>query len=203
MLTLCVVTVVRGWHMVGFAEARARVVAGNADVEGLRQWIGVPGLSTPALALLVAREGQIGSPEALRVRSDDLTHLLSLRPLSSADWLALAAARLEAERPATEVEAALTMSWLTGPNEAPIMWPRAVFGILHWEALSEEPQNRVVADLSSSIVGHAATAEDLSLAGHLLSRQSRDVRAAIATKLRTDGVTEADLAKLGLPGADG
>jgi hypothetical protein len=203
ILTLCIVTVVRGWHIAGFAEARVRVADGRGDVEALRRWVGVPGLTTPALAALVARGGRVGSPEALRAHIDDLAHLLSLRPLSSADWLSLAAARLEAEKPTPQVEAALTMSWLTGPNEAAIMWPRAVFGILHWEALSPDARDRVVTDLAGSVVGHAASAEDLTLAGHLLSRQSIDNRAAIAQKLRAAGVSDAELEKLGLPGSNG
>lgn len=203
ILTLCVLTVAQGWRLAGFATARARAVSGSGEIETLRRWVGVPGLSSPALAFLVAREGRIGSAEALQTRSNDLIHLLSLRPLSSADWLSLAAARLEAEKPAKEVEAALTMSWLTGPNEGAIMWPRAVFGILHWEALSQDAHDRVVTDLAGSIVGHAATAEDLSLAGHLLARQSIEVRTTIAKQLSVAGVTEAQLQKLGLPGVGG
>ena len=64
--------------------------------------------------------------------------------------MALAAVRLEAGKPAAQVEAALTMSSLTGPNEATVMWRRAVFGILHWEVLSPDAHNRTVTDLAWS-----------------------------------------------------
>ena len=203
ILVLCVIAVGRGWNIAGFAEAEARVATRGGDVEVVRRWVGVPGLSGPALAVIVAREGRIGSPEASEARSDDLARLLSLRPLASADWLALAAVRLEAGKPTPAVEAALTMSWLTGPNEGSIMWRRAVFGILHWDALSPDAHNRIVADLAGSVVGHAASGEDFTLAGRLLSRQPQAMRLTVTEKLRAAGVSEADLEKLGLPGDHG
>ena len=95
------------------------------------------------------------------------------------------------------------MSSLTGPNEAAIMWRRAVFGILHWEILSPDAHNRTVTDLAGCVLGHAASGEDLALAGRLLGRQSAAMRLTVAERLRAAGVSDADLERLGLAGALG
>ena len=157
--------------------------------------IGVAGVNGPALALKLAASRAQESTEQV----SDLAHLLAARPLSSPDWLSLAAAELENGGSPAETERALTMSYLTGPNEGPLLWRRAVFGLLHWEDLESDLHRVVINDLGGAVVDHIASAEDIALASHLLAQKPQETRDTIAKSLRDSGIDPADLARLGLP----
>jgi len=200
ILSMCLFTVVRGWSITHFAEARARLLSGTAGADALRPWVGVPGLTGPALESSLAVVSAEDTDVARRRRSDDLVALLSVRPLSSANWLSLAANWQERSRHAPDVEGALSMSSLTGPNEGSLMWRRAVFGLLHWETLSEEAHGRTTTDLAGAMLGHVLVGDEVTLAGRLLSHKSSETRARIAAMLRGAGLPAAELTQLGLPG---
>jgi hypothetical protein len=203
ILLCCTLALIRGWGITQFAEARARLVSGTAGADALRPWVGVSGLTGPALENSLAIVTISDDDAALRKRSDDLAALLSVRPLSSANWLSLAATRLESGRSASEVEGALAMSWLTGPNEGILMWRRAMFGLLHWETFPEEARSRTITDLAGAMLGRVTRGDEVSLAGRLLSHKSIETRSRIADMLRAAGLPSPEVLKLGLPGDDG
>jgi hypothetical protein len=203
ILSCCGLAMIRGWSISQFAEARVRLASDIAKADALRAWIGVPGLTGPVLENSLAIATGDDSDEALRRGSDELGALLSARPLSSTEWLSLAAVWLESERPASEVQGALAMSWLTGPNEGSVMWRRAMFGLLHWETFPKEVHNRSIADLAGAILGHVTKGEEVSLAGHLLNQKPIETRSRIAEMLRASGLHSPELVKLGLPGEGG
>jgi hypothetical protein len=196
----CLFAVVRGWSIVQFAEAQARIEANRASAEIMRPSIGTPGLTGPALEVMLATARPDGDDEA---RSDALTALLAEHPLSSVNWLSLAATRLANQNPLSEVQSAAMMSWLTGPNEGNFMWRRAMFGLLHWETLTSDAQRRTIADLSGAVLEHIASGEDISLARNVLSREPSEIRARIGDMLRLSGVDQPQLTKLGLPSDGG
>jgi len=207
ILGICGYGVIEGWHIARFAKVHDWVEANGSQPDriragALRQWVGLPGLTSAALQGLLLISDNPSSDTANK-RPDDLAALLSVRPLSAAEWLALAAIRFGNARPMGDVESALTMSYLTGPNESDVMWQRAIFGLLHWEVLPLAAHRQTIADLSGAILGHAASSDDLRLAGHLLEGKPSQARSQIAEMLQGVGIRPLDLARLGLAGDRG
>ena len=75
-------------------------------------------------------------------RREVLSAILSIKPLSSMDWLSLSGMQLVTDQPMEQVLGSLKLSMLTGPNEAYVMAKRGIFGVSLWErfvARSQEP----------------------------------------------------------------
>ncbi|HZT88962.1 MAG TPA: hypothetical protein VFA12_13400 [Stellaceae bacterium] len=119
---------------------------------------------------------------------------LIARPLSASDWLSLAAARLDEDKPYGTVLAALHMSFVTGPNEGSVMWQRGVFGLMQWEFLSEEDRTAIARDVAGAIADDA----DLAEARVVIAAKPLAVRRDIAALLRRQGATLAKFTRLGL-----
>jgi len=201
IIIICALTAVWGWEIAQFS--RARLAAGTAGPEILRPWVGTPGLTGPTLENSLTMLAGSDTDAELRRQSDELTALLSVRPLSAGNWLALAALRLESAAPAEAVQGALTMSWLTGPNEGGLMWRRAVFGLLHWETFPEEAHRGTIRDLAGAMLGGVATGDEVTTASRLLDHKSRETRTRITELLRASGLHDKELERLGLPSAGG
>jgi len=122
--------------------------------------------------------------------------LLSVRPLSSRNWLALAEMRLVTGRPKPEVLAAFKMSWVTGPNEGALMWQRGVFGVLIWELLSPEERMLMIEQIVRAMVGTPIDDNELASAKKVLSQKSTEARAEIASLMRAE--SELQATRLGL-----
>ena len=133
-----------------------------------------------------------------RNRADDLNALLSVRPLSSVNWLSLSGMRLAAGQSETEVLSALEMSWVTGPNEGSVMLHRGVFGILLWETLPPDARRRVVDDVAGAILGTPVGDSEVNLIKNVLSQKSVDIRQEIASLMQARSVPASELARLGL-----
>jgi len=118
--------------------------------------------------------------------------------LSSANWLSLAGMRLVAGQPEKQVLAALTMSWLTGPNEGSVMLQRGVFGLLLWEVLPADLRKRVIDDVTGAILGAVAHDSELTAAKNILSTKSVDIREEIASLMLGKSLSATQLARLGL-----
>src|SRR5262249_32715033 len=80
-----------------------------------------------------------------------LSTILSIKPLSSRDWLALSGMRLITDQPIEEVLGSLNLSMLTGPNEGSVREERGVSGVTLWERLSPDLKSRVAIDLAAVI----------------------------------------------------
>jgi hypothetical protein len=129
-------------------------------------------------------------------RADDLVALLSVRPLSSRNWLSLAEIRLITARPKEEVRTALKMSWVTGPNEGVLMWQRGVFGLFVWDFLSSEERQQTITQIARAMSGMPIGDDELVSAQKALSQESLQTRAEIANRMRAEA--EAEAARLGL-----
>jgi hypothetical protein len=195
---LCTFAIIRGWSVTRFAAARGDLGFDAARAESLRGWVGTPGLGGEALTASLAPLTDPVDAQSARSRATDLTGLVSVRPLSSQDWLSLAAMRLVAGQPQKEIIAALEMSWLTGPNEGPVMAQRGLFGLLQWEVLPEDVRKRALDDLAAAILASAADDGDLFTAKKVLSAKSPEARRLIAALLKVDGVSGTQIARLGL-----
>ena len=119
IIGLCIFAVPRGWSTADFAIARAAGLASKDEqqVGPVRAWIGAPGLTAAAMRASFTELTDAADLDGARKRADELTALLAIRPLSSADWLSLAEMRLVAGQAQTDVLAALRMSELAGETK--------------------------------------------------------------------------------------
>jgi hypothetical protein len=198
VFALCGFATVRGWEIVRFDAMRPDPVDRSASPESLRLWADVPGVGGEALeaSLTPMKDGH--DIEGARRRAADLTALLSVRPLSADGWLALAAMRQATGRPNDQVLAALLMSWVTGPNEGPIMMRRGLFGVMQWEGLPPGARKRAVDDIAGATLADAVQDSDFALARQVLTAKPIAIRQEIAGLAEVDGVPAARIARLGL-----
>ena len=194
VIALCGFAVSRGWSVTDFARAR-----GPRDSDApARAWIGVPAVTAAALDATLRDIAGQGGTGAAEQRAALLTTLLATRPMSSPAWLSLAGMRVAMGRPYSEVLAALKMSSVTGRNEAEVMWERAIFCLLQWEALPPDFQQRAIDDLAGPIRTGNVTDAGRRLAHGVLSAKAPQARARIASLLEVQGVTSEELKQIGL-----
>jgi hypothetical protein len=198
ILGLCSFAVFRGWSIVRFVDARAHLGSRETGVEVVRSWVGVPGLGGAALQASLTQIADVTDADGARKRADDLSALLSVRPLSPVNWLSLGGMRLVTGQPGKEVLAALAMSWVTGPNEGSVMLQRGVFGLLLWEVLPADVRKRVIYDVAGAILGTPVGDSELAQAKNVLSTKSVDARREIASLMQAERVSATQIARLGL-----
>jgi hypothetical protein len=198
ILGLCSFAIIRGWNIVRFVDAREHLKAHETRAEEIRAWDKVPGLQDAALQASLTRMADMTDADGARKRAEDLTALLSIRPLSSVDWLSLSGMRLVAGRNQKDVLSALEMSWVTGPNEGSIMLQRGIFGILLWETLPPDARRRVIDDVAGAILETPVGDSELNVVKNVLSEKSVDIRQEIASLMQARSVPASQLARLGL-----
>jgi hypothetical protein len=192
VIGLCALAMSRGWSMVQFSQARA--ARGEHAANRLAAFAGTPGL---AVAALEASETPVAGPAdqaSARKRIDELTAVLSLRPMSSINWLSLAGMRFVTGHPPDKVLAALAMSSLTGPNEHAMMYQRGVFELLQWEALPNDFRKRAIRDLSGAMLSGNWGDSHRRAVVEALTGQSDETRRDIGDLLRGSGVADGELA---------
>jgi hypothetical protein len=193
---LCGLAALRGWSIVAFATAGQP--GGGTEGAGVRAWIGAPLVTAAALDATLDDLAGASDIEAASRRIDLLTQLLSVRPLSSVAWLSLAGMRLVTGAPYKDVLATLRMSSITGPNEARLMWQRGMFGLLQWETLPPDFRQQTILDLSGPIFGQLLDDSNLQQMKGILGAKTSETQVQIAGLLETQGVTSAELTKIGL-----
>jgi hypothetical protein len=198
ILGLCSFAIVRGWSIVRFVDARAHLDLREARVEAIRSWVGLPGLSSTALQESLTQMEDATDVDGARKRADELSALLSVRPLSSVNWLALGGMRLVTGQPEKEVLSALEMSWVTGPNEGSVMLQRGTFGLLLWEALPGDARRRVIDDIVGALLETPVDNSELALARNVLTAKSVDARLEITSRMQAESLSATQLARLGL-----
>jgi hypothetical protein len=190
VLALCTFAGSRGWSAAQFAILRSELDH-PALVRPLGAWIGAPGVTAAALSATLTQLTDPADLDGAAKRLDELAALLSVRPLSSRNWLALAEMRLVTGRPKPEVLAALKMSWVTGPNEGTLMWQRGMFGVLIWELLSPEERKLTIEQIVRAMVGTPIDDNELASAKKVLSQKSTEARAEIASLMRAESELQA------------
>ena len=198
ILGLCGFAAVRGWSIVRFVDARAHLGSGETRGEAVRFWVEVPGLRGAALQASLTQMADVADIDGARKRADDLSALLSVRPLSSVNWLSLGSMRLVTGKPDKEVLEALEMSWVTAPNEGSVMFQRGVFGLLLWDALPANAHKRVIDDIAGAMLGTPVDDRELALAKNVLSAKSAESRREIAGLMQAESLSAIQIAHLGL-----
>ena len=85
--------------------------------------------------------------KAANSRREALSSILSIKPLSSVDWLSLSSVQFVTDQPMEQVLGSLELSMVTGPNEGYVMSERGIFGVSIWESLSPDLKSRAAIDL--------------------------------------------------------
>jgi hypothetical protein len=198
VLAICGYTALRGSAVAEFAIGEARGIPTPAVADWSERWGTVAGVAGEVLAASLRRTAPGLDRASTARRAATLARRLAMRPLSARDWLALAGARAAAGAPDGTVEAALTMSYLTGPNEGPVMVQRGMFGLLRWEGLPGEARARTGRDLAGALLGGSIRPEGFGLLRRIVAAKSPAARAEIADALASERLPEAELARLGL-----
>src|SRR5262249_15988225 len=123
-------------------------------------------------------------------RREILSEILSIKPLSSMDWLSLSAMQLVTDRPMEQVVESLKLSVLTGPNEAYVMGQRAVLALSIWEDLSPDLKSDVVIDLGPMMSPRTpAEGAEQGKFRAVLATKSERVRTELRTALIATGLS--------------
>ena len=191
---LCGLTVLRAADIVRFGIAEEGLSATENRFERLRPWLDVPGLAYEARLAALPSVSDWKDKAAVVTRRDQESAVLAVRPLAADFWLLLADMRQIAGDSPSKVVQALTMSTLVGRNEGYLMPRRGMFAVSSWEILPGEARQRGAQDLVASDLSNDA----IDALRTLLSTKSEDIRADIAMHLKAAGLTNRELAEIGL-----
>ena len=191
-------TVSCGWTIVRFSHARASVASPEDRARAVRPWIVVPGIAGAALEASLTDAADPADIDTIRKRSGEFAAILSMRPMSSMNWLSLASLRLVVGQPFDGVLGALALSFLTGANEGHVMSQRGIFGLWQWENLPSHARKQMVAGFAGAKLERAISDQERSAAERILAAKSADTRREIVDLLRAEGLTAADLSHIGL-----
>ena len=147
-------------------------------------WTAVPDVASAALQAELKEKIDISDPKAANSRREALSSILSIKPLSSLDWLSLSGMQLVTDQPMEQVLESLELSMVTGPNEGYVMAERGIFGVSLWESLSPDLKRRVAIDLA---VGEITVVER-EISG-VLSAKSAAVRNELREALLATGLS--------------
>jgi O-antigen ligase len=207
ILALCAGAALQGW---GLARSTTRsrdadetrkpsVPDARPELAGktVRRWLGIPGLGGTVFELPLAQIALI-DPELGEQRATELGAVLAARPLSPQAWLSLAVFRLVARERLPSVVAALRMSWVTGPHEGSVLWQRGVFGLAVWDFLPADAGELTTRDIARAIREDLVADRQLTAVTGILGAKPAETRALIRALLERQGLSPADLARIGL-----
>ena len=172
LIGICGFSVAQGWRIVHFSLATMNIDSSEKRAEITNTWRAVPGLASIALQADLTDEINPSDMMAAYRRREMLSAILSIKPLSSMDWLSLSGMQLVTDQPMEQVLGSLKLSMLTGPNEGYVMTERGIFGVSLWESLSPDLKSRVANDLGPTLFPRspAEGAEDGKLRAVLSSK---------------------------------
>ena len=151
LIGICGLSVAQGWRIVHFSLATMNIDSSEKRAEITNTWSAVPGLASIALQAELTDEINTSDMKAANRRREVLSAILSIKPLSSIDWLSLSGMQLVTDQPMEQVLGSLKLSVMTGPNEGYVMTERAIFAVSLWEDLSSDLKSRVAIDMGPMI----------------------------------------------------
>src|SRR5262249_29981207 len=99
IIAICGFSVIQGWRIAHFSLARAMIDLSKQRAENIEPWTAVPNVASAALRVELRENVDTLDPNAINRRYETLSSLPSIKPLSSIDWLSLAATQLAMDRP--------------------------------------------------------------------------------------------------------
>jgi hypothetical protein len=192
IIGICGFSIAQGYRIARFSLAN--VHASENQAETLRPWAAVPGLASRALQSQLAGNIDPSDLKAANDRREVLSAILTIRPLSSIDWLSLSGMQLLTDRPMAQVLESLELSMLTGPNEGYVMAERGIFGVSLWEDLSRDLKSRAALDLGPIIYPRtpAEGAEGVKFQA-VLATKSESVRNELRKALVATGISPKEI----------
>jgi hypothetical protein len=155
LIGICGFSVTRGWVIVHFSFAMANPDSSEKRDEIINSWSSVPEVASAALQAELRKKIDISDQKAANSRREALSSILSIKPLSSVDWLSLSGWQLVTDQPMEQVFESLELSMVTGPNEGYVKAERGIFGVSLWPRLSADLKRRVATDLAAGeIIGN-------------------------------------------------
>jgi hypothetical protein len=155
VIGVCGFSIARGFGIVHFSLAKAKVDSPETRAEIANSWSSAPEVASRALQADLNYQINPSDRKAADHRRQTLTALVSIKPMSSYDWLSLSGLQLVTDQPMEQVFDSLELSTLTGPNEGYIMAERGIYGVSLWLRLSPDLKSRVAHDLTApEIVGN-------------------------------------------------
>jgi hypothetical protein len=148
LIVISGVVVVQGWGIVRFFLASTNIVSAEKRARIADSWRATLGITSTALNDELADETNRSDMIAPYHRRELLSALLSIKPLSSMDWLSLSRSELMTHQSMENVFGSLELSMLTGPNEGYVMAERRIYGVSLWERLSPDLKRRVAVDVA-------------------------------------------------------
>jgi hypothetical protein len=180
---ICALSVARGLSVVHFSLARANIHSSENRAETTDTWAAVPGVALADLQLKLKEKINPSDLKAPNRRREALSAILSIKPLSSMDWLSLSGMQFITDQPMEQVLGSLRLSRLTGPNEGYVMAERGLFGASLWEDLSPDLKRQTAMDLAVEEV------QDDSKFRPVLSAKSETVRNELRTVILATGLS--------------
>jgi hypothetical protein len=154
MIGICGLSIARGFGIVHFSLAMANIDSPEIRAEIVDTWSAAPDVAATALQADLTYQIDPSDQQAANRRRQTLSALVSIKPMSSYDWLSLSGLQLVTDRPMEQVFSSLELSMLTGPNEGHVMGERAVYAVSLWERLPEDLKSHVVTDVASMMSSH-------------------------------------------------
>jgi hypothetical protein len=177
MIGICSLFVARGLSIVQFSLATANIGSSERRAETLHAWAAVPGIASAALQSQLTEQIDPSDSKAANSRREGLSAIVSIKPLSSMDWLLLSGMQLITDQPMEQVLSSLLLSTMTGPNEGYVMADRGTFGASLWEDLSPDLRRRAAMDLVAGEMPQSAKFQ--AVLSTKSERIQNDLRAAI------------------------
>jgi hypothetical protein len=197
MIGICGFSVAQGWRIAQFSLAVANINSSEKWAEIINTWTAAPGVASTALQAGLTEEIDPSDLEAANGRREVLSSILSIKPLSSVDWLSLSGMQFVTDQPMEQVLESLELSVVTGPNEAHVMIERGIFGVSLWESLSRDLKSRAALDLGPMI--YARTPAEAAESGKfqaVLATKSELVRNELRKALVTTGISPKEIERL-------
>jgi hypothetical protein len=204
ILTALAVIVGFGWtaayglEVVCFSRARAAVAPAEDRARVIQAWTDTPGLAEAALQASLTGTPDPNDIDGVRKRGAQFVAIVSVRPMSSINWLMLASMRSAAGQSLDRALAALQLSSLTGANEAQVAWQRGVFGLWQWENLPSQVRRQTASGLVAALLQKTISDRERMTINGILAAKSAASRGEIAASLRAEGLPASDLRRIGL-----
>ena len=196
MIGICGFSIVRGFGIVRFSLAMANVDSSEQRAEIVSSWSSAPDVASRALRADLTYQINLSDQKSANRRRQTLCALVSIKPMSSYDWLAVSGLQFVTDRPMEQVFDSLELSMLTGPNEAYVMGERAVFAVSLWERLPSDLKSHVAIDVAGMM--DTRTPEEGAEVGKLqavLATQPEWVRNELREAVIATGVSAKEIEK--------
>ena len=146
LIGICGFALARGWGIVHFSLDSAKK---RPDITA--RWAAAPDVASAALRAEVRANINISDAKAANSRREALASILSIKPMSSIDWLSLSGVKFDTDQPVEQVLGSLRLSAITGPNESYVMTERAIIAVSLWEDLPSDLKSRAAIDIGPMI----------------------------------------------------